>query len=145
MSCDPYSTTVSRGLSHSHVVLVGDPTGRNGFQKLEALYLWRYLLGQWEQYSCHKLFCKWGCSHHCWAHFLPFTSYSHWLPDFRALHIGEGTSPMPTLPKPEETPSPSPWSSSTAFTANLRVEKRWSTDFQSLAIPSLGGPQRFKP
>lgn len=50
MSCDPYSTTVSRGLSHSHVVLVGDPTGRNGFQRLEALYLWRYLLGQREQF-----------------------------------------------------------------------------------------------
>ena len=32
----------------------------------------------------------------------------------------------------------------TAFTPNLRVEQRWSTDFQSLAIPSLGGPQRFK-
>lgn len=113
MSCDPYSTTVSCGLSHSQVVLVGDPTGRNGFQKLEALYLWRYLLGQREQYSCHKLFCKRGCSHHCWTHCLPFTSYSHWLPDFRALHIGEGTSHMPTFPKPEETPSRSPWSSST--------------------------------
>lgn len=25
MSCDPYSTTVSRGLSRSHFVLVGDP------------------------------------------------------------------------------------------------------------------------